>query len=120
MTETEKVINEIHNERQRQIEKEHWSFEHDDEHTDGSLADAAACYAATTRAFKAEEVVGVGYKPYQRFTDLWPESWADHWFKPNKRRRQRLIIAAALIVAEIERLDRTVLAWRNRRIRSND
>jgi len=100
------VIDEIAKERQRQISKEGWSYEHDDEHEDGSLADAAACYAATTRAFKAEEFAGVGYKPYTAYSDLWPKSWADHWFRPQKSRRRRLVIAAALLVAEIERLDR--------------
>jgi hypothetical protein len=96
-------------ERYRQQAKEGWSAAHDDEHTDGSLADAAACYAATTRPFKAEEFAGVGYRPYTCYSDLWPKSWADHWFKPRKSRRRKLIVAAALIIAEIERLDRTEL-----------
>lgn len=100
------VLLEIGKERSRQVNSEGWSSEHDDEHEDGSLADAAACYAATTRAFKAEEFAGVGYKPYTAYSDLWPGSWADHWFKPKKSRRRKLVIAAALIVAEIERLDR--------------
>lgn len=100
------VIDEIAVERQRQINKEGWSIAHDDEHGDGSMADAAACYAATTRVFKAEEFAGVGYRPYTSYSDLWPKSWADHWFKPRKSRRRKLIIAAALLVAEIERLDR--------------
>jgi hypothetical protein len=38
-----------------------------------------------------------------RYEDLWP--WHDDWWKPKDRRRD-LIRAAALIVAEIERLDR--------------
>lgn len=100
------VLDDIAKERHRQIEKEGWSLEHDDEHEHGELADAAACYAATTRAFRAEEHVGVGYKPYMAYMDLWPKSWADHWFKPKKNRRRALIKAAALLVAEIERLDR--------------
>lgn len=100
------VIDEIAKERQRQISKEGWTLEHDDEHTDGSLADAAACYAATTRPFKAEEFAGVGYKPYTSYSDLWPKSWADHWWKQKGNRRRNLVKAAALIVAEIERLDR--------------
>lgn len=100
------VVDEIAKERQRQVGKEGWTLEHDDEHTDGSLADAAACYAATTRAFKAEEFAGVGYKPYTSYSELWPKSWADRWFRPKRARRRNLIVAAALIVAEIERLDR--------------
>ncbi len=36
-------------ERQRQMTAEGWTHEHDDEHDDGSLATAAACYAADAR-----------------------------------------------------------------------
>lgn len=100
------VIDDIAKERRRQISKEGWTLEHDDEHEDGSLADVAACYAATTRAFKAEEFAGASYRVYTVYSDLWPKSWADHWWKPKRKRRRNLIIAAALIVAEIERLDR--------------
>lgn len=102
---TNPVIAEINAERVRQTEKEGWTLEHDDEHEDGSLAAAAACYAHPKRIFIAEEVVGRGYKPYDRYEDAWPESWADQWWKP-KGRRRNLVRAAALIVAEIERLDR--------------
>lgn len=104
------ALDDIAAERRRQIEKEDWSLEHDDQHEDGSLADAAACYASTTRAFKAEEHVGAGYKPYTVYSELWPKSWADHWFKPKRDRRRQLVKAAALIVAEIERLDRAALS----------
>lgn len=93
-------------ERRRQITSEGWTPEHDDDHVDGSLANAAACYAATTRTFKAEQYVGRGYETYTAYEDLWPKSWADHWWRPRKSRRRKLIVAAALILAEIERLDR--------------
>lgn len=36
------VIDEIAAERQRQVEVEGWTAEHDDKHADGSLAQAAA------------------------------------------------------------------------------
>lgn len=36
---------------------------------------------------------------------LWPHSWASCWFKPTNRRRD-LVKAAALLIAEIDRLDR--------------
>ena len=39
--------------------------------------------------------------------DLWP--WAASWWKPKNRRRD-LVRAAALIVAEIERIDRATVA----------
>lgn len=109
------VIDEIAAERCRQIEKEGWSISHDDGHEDGSLADAAACYAATTRAFRADEFAGTGYQRYTAYSDLWPKSWADRWFKPKRDRRRRLVIAGALIVAEIERLDRLALASAERK-----
>ena len=84
------LINEIAAERQRQIEVEGWSVDHDDQHADGSLAMAAAAYA----------------HPLSKTAKwLWPPSWSLDWWKPKDRRRD-LIRAAALIVAEIERLDR--------------
>jgi hypothetical protein len=93
-------------ERQRQIEHKGWTPEHDDQHGLGELANAAACYAATHRAFKAVECVGRGYEPHTVYRDLWP--WLDEWWKPSDR-RNNLVRAGALILAEIERLDRAAL-----------
>ncbi len=101
-----KAAHDVLKERERQVTSEGWSAAHDDDHTDGSLADAAACYAATTRIFKAEEFAGRGRESYVSYSDLWPESWADRYWRPKKSRRRKLVIAAALILAEIERLDR--------------
>jgi hypothetical protein len=78
-------------ERMRQVSKEGWTAAHDDEHDDGSLAHAAATYALQG-----------GGTTTGRF---WPDSWAPDWFKPHDRRRS-LVIAGALILAEIERIDR--------------
>lgn len=101
------VIDEIAAERARQINTEGWSTNHDDNHVEGDLANAAACYAADRRVFKAELLAGRGYETYWSYGDLWP--WADKWWKP-KDRRHDLIRAGALIVAEIERLDRAALS----------
>jgi hypothetical protein len=90
-------------ERQRQIEKEGWDDSHDDHHHNGELAAAAACYASPHRAFKAVDGVGRGYEKLTVYRDLWP--WTDEWWKP-KDRRADLVRAGALILAEIERLDR--------------
>ena len=86
----------ITEERQRQIEAEAWSSEHDDKHTAGELADAASCYAA---------------QPMDDFHDHetwmpmgWP--WESKWWKPSKYRMKDLIKAGALIAAEIDRLQR--------------
>ncbi|QOY96369.1 hypothetical protein IM543_11415 [Massilia sp. UMI-21] len=84
-------------ERRRQIEVEGWTPDHDDEHSAGQMAAAAACYALHT-----EPVGNVG--DYLRF---WP--WDASWWKPRDR-RSNLVRAGALILADIERLDRAALA----------
>lgn len=82
-------------ERVRQISAEGWTTEHDDEHADGSMAQAAACYAHGSMHFSGKR--GQGY------VTLWP--WDEVWWRHAPRRRQ-LVKAGALILAEIERLDR--------------
>ncbi|HNP65489.1 MAG TPA: hypothetical protein PKH39_16265, partial [Woeseiaceae bacterium] len=42
---TKRVCVEILAERLRQISDEGWSLEHDDKHSNGEMAQAAACYA---------------------------------------------------------------------------
>ncbi|WP_406671507.1 hypothetical protein [Raoultella terrigena] len=84
-------------ERQRQMTAEGWKPEGDDRYTYAELSIAAQCYAAHSG------VMGAGV-PVQ-----WP--WDDEWWKPSDRRRN-LIKAGALILAEIERLDRAVgIKW---------
>lgn len=86
------VIEEIAAERRRQIEVEGWTPKHDDdEHASGEMAYAAACYCIA-------DDNSPGF-----LLAYWP--WSHRWWKPKSRRRD-LIRAAALIVAEIERLDR--------------
>lgn len=94
------VIDEITAERKRQIEVEVWTSEHDDEHERGELGKAAACYADFA---SDEDYLLFLCKPGLPYD--WP--WDEKWWKPKNRRRD-LIRAAALIVAEIERLDRAV------------
>ena len=107
MTATRAIADEVVSERLRQIAVEGWAPEHDDGHHKGELAAAATCYAAPFRVFLAEERVGRNYETYTLYRDGWP--WADSWWKPKDRRRD-LIRAAALILAEIERLDRAAAA----------
>lgn len=103
---TTKAASDIHDERARQKSKEGWTVEHDDEHTDGSLADAAACYALTGLAMVARfQRNADGGQLIGHCPSLWPCSWHPKWWKPKDRRRN-LVRAGALIIAEIERLDR--------------
>lgn len=91
------ALKDIETERLRQIASEGWTEEHDDEHSDGEIALAAGCYAFATV-----------YPYHYWFSDCaakyWP--WSRDWWKPAGGKRRCLIKAAALIVAEIERLDR--------------
>lgn len=83
-------------ERRRQVEVEGWDHAHDDEeHPDGQLAMAGACYAAHSEM-----------ETTQMWRMLWP--WDGKWWKP-KDRRSDLVRAAALLIAEIERIDRAAL-----------
>lgn len=97
------ILQEIADERGRQQLGEGWTPEHDDEHDRGEMAMAAACYAAPEAVYVYRAECGDGVTGSLRFDGAWP--WNSGWWKPKSRRRD-LIRAAALIVAEIERLDR--------------
>lgn len=89
----------IAEERQRQIEEEGWSMEHDDRHTTGHLAMAAAAYAS------AEFYRQATSKGYDNTPHIWP--FGPYWWKPTPNDRIReLAKAGALIAAEIDRLKR--------------
>jgi len=96
------VIEEIAAERRRQIEVGGWSAEHDDGHAHGDLCEAGAAYAINAGAHMlfGMSLPRLRHKP----PSCWPKFWEERW-KPTTPRRD-LIRAAALIVAEIERLDR--------------
>lgn len=95
-------------ERQRQIETEGWTEAHDDHHDDRSMALAAACYTQqyVGRAWLIDSFSD-GARRYQsdQMPRDWPDSWSEKWWKPKTPRRD-LVRAAALLIAEIERLDR--------------
>lgn len=82
-------------ERRRHTEREGWTPEHDDEHADGQLAAAAAAYA------RAASMQGRGFWDVE--PAFWP--WDSSWWKPGPPRRM-LEKAGALILAEVERIDR--------------
>lgn len=85
-------------ERERQIHKEGWTPEHDDEHNHGELVDAAICYCA------ASSSVLFGLKPIHAMRLRWP--WDKEWWKPSDDPIRNLEKAGALIAAEIDRLQR--------------
>lgn len=93
------ALGDIAAERRRQIEVEGWTPEHDDAHTGFELSRAAAAYALEPSArLEGSWPSAESYPPHD-----WP--WAEKWWKPTDNRRD-LVKAAALIIAEIERLDR--------------
>jgi hypothetical protein len=87
-------------ERKRQVMAEGWSPQHDDEHDAGELAAAGAAYAfnAADQLYPHSQGDGNNEQPI-----VWP--WDSKWWKPKGPRRD-LVRAAALLIAEIERLDR--------------
>lgn len=89
------AIADVVSERTRQILDEGWTPEHDDAHSEGELARAGASYAL------------MAFSPHKlnRSPASWP--WKSRFWKPTTSRRD-LVKAAALIVAEIERIDRKV------------
>lgn len=95
-------------ERKRQVESEGWTPEHDDAHAKGEMASAAGVYALAAGSYDYRWVL-IGRTPNDYLAaalKLWP--WEPNWFKPKDRRRD-LVKAGALILAEIERLDRASL-----------
>lgn len=86
----------IAEERQRQIEKEGWTKEHDAQHKIGVLAKAAVCYAIPPLA-RAAVSPDDSLPPF-----WWP--FAKEWWKPEKDRVRELVKAGALIAAEIDKI----------------
>jgi len=88
-------ISDIILERARQITVEGYTTEHDDTHTDESIAQAASIYAMPTDKRDM----------WNKIPNNWP--WENEFWKPTpKDRIKELTKAGALIVAEIERLKR--------------
>ncbi|HGM5969312.1 hypothetical protein [Pseudomonas aeruginosa] len=84
-------------ERRRQVEAEGWTPEHDDEHSYGQMARAAACYALAGSSAPNDGTAAL------LVSLAWP--WDQQWWKPSTARRD-MVKACALALAEIERLDR--------------
>lgn len=86
-------------ERRRQVEAEGWTAAQDDRYTSEELRAAALCY------MRWKDITIPGVTP-----GAWP--WAAKWWKPTDDRRN-LVKATALMLAEIERLDRIALRATN-------
>jgi len=98
MNEYPKAVLDVIEERRRQVCSEGWTPSHDDQHGDGAMSIAAACYALWDQ--RGPQVAELNLGKLWRWT-----GWGESWFKPKDPRRN-LIRAAALLIAEIERLDR--------------
>ncbi len=83
----------IAKERERQIAVEGFSDTHDDDHADGSLAEAAEAYLIKASG-RDDCLVEI----------FWP--WESKWWKPSSNPIRNLEKAGALIAAEIDRLKR--------------
>ena len=88
-------------ERLRQVQEEGWSAEHDDQHGDGELVEAARAYCRAANGGYAGQYL----RPNSGFAPAdWPferSSW-----KPGLDPIRNLVKAGALIAAEIDRLER--------------
>ncbi|KKK78159.1 hypothetical protein LCGC14_2846350 [marine sediment metagenome] len=90
----------IAEERQRQVEQEGWTAKHDNMHRGFELSKAGAAYALDV----------AGERVFAK--TVWP--WANEYWKPTIKNNERnedddirqLVKAGALIVAEIDRLQR--------------
>lgn len=82
------ALRDVAAERQRQQSTKGYSVEQDDTYIGGELAAAAISYIEPLEA-----------------ENYWPADWHDDSFKPSGYRRN-LVKAAALLLAEIERIDR--------------
>lgn len=88
------AVRDVLYERTRQQVAEGYSATHDDEHDMFELARAGACHA----------LLAAGYHPdHAIIRKLWP---FPEEIKPSATRRRDLVKGAALVIADIERLDR--------------
>ena len=100
MEQTQSGVELIAAERRRQVEQERWTPEHDAEHVDAEMSDAATCYAEHA----GTQVRGGIF--VRRLPAHWPFAWAAEWWKPSPDPVRNLVKAGALIAAEIDRLNR--------------
>lgn len=96
------IMNEAINERCRQVYECHYDRDHDDDHVNDEIA-ALACYYTMPPAARDWDTTSTGYGDTLGEAIL-PHGWLA---RPCGSRRIELIKAMALILAEIERIDRS-------------
>lgn len=87
-------------ERERQINVEGWTANHDVQHDEGELSCAGYLYAMIASAQCRWNNPEIEFA----VPAAWP--WADNWWKPSDDPIRNLVKAGALIAAEIDRLIR--------------
>lgn len=97
-------LRDVLSERIRQIADKGHHPEHDDEYSDGALVLAAVCYAeeAHCRINDPERSMSTA----KIVPDLWP--WDEEYWNPSDCDRRNLVKAVALLLAEIDRIDRVI------------
>lgn len=98
---TEKALQDVADERGRQVNEEGYQRSHDDAHKDGALALAAAAYIG-----HSIKDLGQYGPPDGQDDDVAVLISMAPWSIRAKAPRDSLVKAAALLVAEIERRDR--------------
>lgn len=101
-----KAIDLIKEERKRQISEEGFTESHDDRHTSGEIGDAAICYASAAAKMARGESLEYVRECVSAMDRGFPWPWEESWWNPSSTQIKNLIKAGALIVAEIERLQR--------------
>lgn len=107
------ALRSIARERERQVLMEGFNADHDSHHYSGELAIAGSWYALNSICY-GKDFVGIGSVQNSLSNHFSGEhSWCkwpfdDGWWKPSNRRAD-LVKAAALIAADIDRLDRAQL-----------
>ncbi len=105
------VLEDIADERRRQISEEEHPHDEDDELREGELAIAAAAYALSSvspspRSLTINDSSLPAATPGELAASIWPFDYEE--IRPRSSRHD-LVRAAALLVAEIERLDRATV-----------
>ncbi len=92
----------IADERLRQVTSERYDADHDDDHEDGEMAQAANCYWEL-----GQGSIGAYTQDADQSSAEMPEGWPwdQEWWNP-KTRLRNLVRAGALYQAEIDRVTR--------------